>query len=48
MFVHLWQIAVFDVPNVVAAAFSPRTAFLTTYQKPQQPGGNAEKNLKVE
>ena len=41
------QVAHVDLPNVVAVAFSPKSTYLTTYQRPQPGAGNTEKNLKV-
>ncbi len=41
------QAAFIDAPNPAAVAFSPGNTYLTTFQKPQQGAGNAEKNLKV-
>ena len=41
------QVAHLDLPNVVAVAFSPKSTYLTTFQRPQPAAGNTEKNLKV-
>lgn len=41
------QVAKLDLPNVVAVAFSPKSTYLTTFQRPQPSAGNTEKNLKV-
>ena len=41
------QVAQLDLSNVVAVAFSPKSTYLTTFQRPQPSAGNTEKNLKV-
>lgn len=42
------QVAHLDLPNIVAVAFSPKSTYLTTFQRPQPGAGNTEKNLKVD
>ncbi len=37
----------FELPGVVAAAFSPNATFLQTFQQPTKDAGNSAKNLKV-
>lgn len=36
-----------DIPELHAVAFSPKSTYLITFQRPNKEAGNADKNLKV-